>query len=167
MEQIFEFQRNFWDERANLPIVNPVKLPCSHYLSEKHLKLLVSKEINTCPRSVIRNGELTSCRKEFEPTTISVSLDTAKLIEEFINRNSSYYERNYNQFVIKSNYLYEKQITIFTAIKNPKKLVKSELKEKSENNLKRAAVTAKLMVIATILLSFLYQYIYSDPKNPR
>jgi hypothetical protein len=167
MEQIFEFQRNFWDERANLPIVNPVKLPCSHYLSEKHLKLLVSKEINTCPRSVIRNGELTSCEKEFQASNLSVCLKTAKIIEEFVNRNSSYFDRNYAEFVLKSNHLYEKQITIFSAIKNPKRLVKSELKEKAENNLKRAAISAKLMVIAIILLTFVYQYIYSDSNNPR
>ena len=161
MEQIYEFQRNFWDERVNLPIVNPVKLPCSHYLSEKHLELLVSNEINTCPRSVIRNGELTSCMKEFDPLNLSVSIEIAKLIEEFVNRNSSYFEINYADSVTRSNHLYGKQITIIKAIKHPKKLVKSPLREKADNNLKRSVFSAKLLVIAIILLTFIHQYMFS------
>ncbi len=167
MEHIVEFRRNFWDERANLPIINPIKLPCSHYLSEKHLILLQSKDINTCPRSVIRNGKLTSCMKEFDPSNLSASLEIAKLIEEFVNRNSTYFERNYDEFVLKSNNLYEKQIRIYTALKNPKKLVKSELKEKAENNLKSSEISAKLLVITIILIAFVHQFLFNNSRNCR
>jgi hypothetical protein len=162
MVPILDFQRHFWDERTNLPVVDPVHLPCSHIISKKHIEILTLKKINQCPKSVIRNGELTSCKTPFDESLLKSSESTAKTIEEFINRNGSYFTLPYSEIKERSNTLYSKQIKIFEALneKNIKRI--NSLKEKKQREFERSAALANAFVIS---LLFVFVYYFFNLKD--